>query len=572
MLKLRSLDRHLYANVTGTEGRRFRAFRESLDHYLDLVQTRTPAWQNYVYQQIFPTEKAADSELLAADNPQAQYEQLVARLATELSSYAESNSSEVGWRIGRLVGLLDRVGRAPEVVAAVRERYWKPNFFGRVSERVLNAGVDNQVREVTPVHDNILGTSVHGTAVLSGFLKLDLVPSDDTGRFAITLAGVAHSNTVGYNRGVQIFSTGVSQINASKQVIVDANGLTSTAAVARVCTDTTINCISAKLRIVERIAWKRAGAQKGAAERVAARKAEVRTANRMNEQAAELLADANRRFEEKFRTPLVRMAAYPRLLETSSSDDYLYVRAMSVNDDQLAAPGAPPVIETSGDVTAQVHESLVGNVSEMVTNPDPMVTAHKIEKSYQDAKREVPEELRMDNAENELWSFNFLPTRPVRAEFAPGQITVAIYATDFAVYDDDFDTEADNYQTPREGFPLRDEFLISAQYNVEQTADGVQFVRQGEVSVEFPNRQRIGLFNPRDALLRVAQSTLKKKFNAMFKEIVNPEDIPLQGQGRDAGRLRMRSADSRQGWLLLTWELLPPEVKTAAVASPASAQ
>ena len=57
--------------------------------------------------------------------------------------------------------------------------------------------------------------------------------------------------------------------------------------------------------MIERIAWKRACQQKGEAECIAARHAEQRFNQRMDQQADQSIALANEQTVEKFRKPLI---------------------------------------------------------------------------------------------------------------------------------------------------------------------------------------------------------------------------------------------------------------------------
>src|SRR5207249_8071635 len=116
----------------------------------------------------------------------------------------------------------------------------------------------------------------------------------------ILLGGTAWSNNVGYNGPVTIHSTAATSVSARKLLMMTADGLYGYAAQAACRTSTNINDIQAKHGFIEKMAWKRAGQQKGEAEVVGSQHAAGRVAGQMNYEAGRLIAEQNSKYYEKF--------------------------------------------------------------------------------------------------------------------------------------------------------------------------------------------------------------------------------------------------------------------------------
>ena len=93
----------------------------------------------------------------------------------------------------------------------------------------------------------------------------------------------------------------------------------------------------------DRVATKRAGQQKGQAERIAEQHAEERLSQMFEERIGTELARSNTQFKERFRNPLVRRGQLPRVY-FSTSTDHLYVTAIQAGSAQLAAQSPAPEI------------------------------------------------------------------------------------------------------------------------------------------------------------------------------------------------------------------------------------
>ncbi len=221
---------------------------------------------------------------MAGDRELAEkYTARLDELSRHLVQFDQQPTMETSQQIGRLVGWLESAGQAPELVASIRARYWRPNLYAAVSQRMVSAGIGSDITETSDVRDCILGTSIIGTANMQGRTQARLIDNPDSATIQLLLTGTVHSDNVGYNRGVQIFSQGDTRVEATKLIYLDANGMSSDTAQACCDTDSTISCIAARSCLIERVAWKKAGRSKSTAEQIGSRHAERQIEDRVDQ-------------------------------------------------------------------------------------------------------------------------------------------------------------------------------------------------------------------------------------------------------------------------------------------------
>jgi hypothetical protein len=376
----------------------------------------------------------------------------------------------------------------------------------------------------------ILGTDIHGTARTIGSVTLQTVPSTRRGVLDILMHGTSYSKNVGYNGPVTIFTNGVTNLTASKRVYIDEHGLHPSPAAAVATTNTDVTGVSARLRLIEKIAWKRIGKQEGQAEAIASQRAEARLERRVDERAAEMLAKAQDSFMEKFRRPLMRKGEFPRTLAINTTSDGVYIQAVHARRARLAAPSAPPALRGDYDLSVRVHESLVGNAGETVL-AGLNLTDVRLAELVKEATGEVPEELQITE-DKDPWSMTFAHDRPISVVFSGNTATIAIHGTRF--------TRGD------QAYP--NDMIISAKYKLEQSGNGSKLTRDGEVSADFVNV-------PQQSLRQVAFKTfLRRKFEALFKPEIANDGLKLPGRWEAAGKLTLRQLEADKGWLTLGWE------------------
>ncbi|HTN74204.1 MAG TPA: hypothetical protein VL096_03120, partial [Pirellulaceae bacterium] len=128
---------------------------------------------------------------------------------------------------GQLLGELHAAGASPDVVSAVRRHFTQENFHAYASRRLIGAGIDDNVNDVSPVSEVILETQIRGTAHTIGKVSLRTVPSNSHAVLDILMNGYAYSRNVGHNGPVTLHTNGTTSLSAYKRLVLDANGLHS---------------------------------------------------------------------------------------------------------------------------------------------------------------------------------------------------------------------------------------------------------------------------------------------------------------------------------------------------------
>ena len=502
----------------GAEHSSFSAARKSLSKYIS-------------YSSLHGNEKAEEI-----------FQQRMDALAKSLEDYAKEPTTALAIGIGRTVGSLESAGQAEQFVAAVRASMQRPNLFATVSERLASAGIDRSVDEVEDVHENILGTATYGSAHMVGNTSLEFESNDSAAVLKILLTGQATSNNVGYNRGVSIYSTGRTKIDAYQRIEVNSLGLHPDWPYAICAMSTNVTGVGAKSKFVRKIAWKKIGQQKACAEKIGAQRAAGRVSARVGEESDKLVDDANERFSSKFRAPLMQKDEFPPLLKLQTTDDQLLVQMLQANRYELAAVGAPPELKGEHDLAVRLHQSWVGNLAEAFIGGFTL-TDEKVVELLKELTGEVPEEFNLED--EDPWSISFSSMQPVRVEFNDQLLNVSIRGRRFTSGDTKINSELE----------------IAATYKLEKTPKGSKLLRQGDVRATYTKG---GFENPAKITVK---TLMQKKFAALFKEEVASEGLELPGEWSKAGKLNLQQLGCDNQWLTLSW-LQPPLSNKTADRSP----
>ncbi|MBX3427381.1 MAG: hypothetical protein KF688_17005 [Pirellulales bacterium] len=335
----------LYANHPGLELKEFRRLRQSLDRYRAVA-----AWHVAGKQR----------------DPAADYARLIGQLGRQLERLSDKRTSETPWLASRVLGVVDELGDSPELVATVRRELAQPNLYAIVSGEFVNRVPRPPVDTVRPVRQTILGTRIYGTSRTLGGVRLQPVPWDDAIALVAQFEGDAYADTNGYNGPVKIRSTSTTALAAVKRVHFSDAGFVTGAAVSDADTRSKIHAINKTggqfaHKLIEKVAWKRAGQQKRQSEMIGARNAANQLRENFDEELAAAVAEGRARYEEKVRIPLVRQGFFPEVLRMSSTAEDLRIVAALARRNQLGADGPPPAASRSRDLSVRLHESAVDN-------------------------------------------------------------------------------------------------------------------------------------------------------------------------------------------------------------------
>lgn len=473
---------------------------------------------------------------------------------------------------------LQASGQAPQLTAAATTGFSHPNLIAYVTRDFLGGGLEQAIDRMQPVNDNILGTSVHGTAHVVGRTDVKMLTNPDQAGYQILLAAVANSNSVGYNRSVVIYSTGVTQLNGEKKIHFDdeIGGMSPSPAVASASTCTSINNICARSRLVEKIAWKRALASKAEAESIASAHAADRLRGEMDSQAVESTRSVNSNFQDKYRRPLLIRGEYPKQFLTASSTSQMQVVISQQGAGQLGAPDAPPAAPAS-DLALQLHESYISNFSRAMLGGQEFTSLELRqlqermggevktvrELAEERAKRagegtEVNEAETIESLADTFMTFD--DDLPIRVEFRGDQVLIVVRIKKL-----ESRVENEDPKAPEERLLLTRRVEVTALYKIGEVDGAPGLIRNNDIGVnaafidpaqkdEDGNRRRLG----------------KRRITDRFREEVFPETIklsPLDFSKRKAAGNKPQTfgnwsklpampldvATAKSGWLSLGW-------------------
>jgi hypothetical protein len=480
---------------------------------------------------------------------------------------------------------LQATGQAPKLAETIVDGYSFPNLVGFASQNFLSGGLDQKVDRTQAVTDVILGTNITGTARMIGQTKLKMLTNPDRAGYSVLLSGTAHSNNVGYNGPVTIYSRGVTNLNGEKRIHFDdeIGGMVPQTALASAATATTITGIGARGPLVEKIAWRRVMESKGQAEAIASSHAADRLRGSMDSEARQTTSKVNKNFADKYRHPLIIRDEYPREFWTQSSTGMLKVLISQLGRGQLGSPTVPPEAPAA-DVGVQVHESYVSNFARAMLGGQEF-TALEMRQMQEDMGGKVKslEELAKERAgegeEPDIADtvqrladtvITFDEEMPVRVEFRGDHVLIVIRTKKLETIVQNSDPNA-----PEERDFVVGRLEITALYKVDKGDDGYVLTRVGPSAsayLDLPKGQRP---SPKE-------STGKRRIDKRFAEdVFVDEQIKLgpldfkkrQGTAGSFGNWSelppMPATDVRSssGWFSIGWEL-PAAEKT--VAQPAA--
>ena len=475
----------------------------------------------------------------------ATYAQRLQKLAAAVAAGAAAGTPEPLDPVGPLLARLEESGQAPATVARIRSAVLRPNLFLDVDENLLGSAVNRAIDETAPINDVVLGTRVRGSGHTTGLVLLDFVPNLQQAVVDLKLDATNHSDTRGSKGPVTVRTFGTTTVGARKRILIDDQRVAALPAEVHADTDTRTAGIGVSSRfaknLIRKMASKKVAQMRPQAEAISAAKARDRVRQQFEDQTAAAIAQASRDYQAKFRRPLMERGWYPELLQMSTTDSRLAVTARKALADQLGAFTAPPPVDPDAVLAARVHETLDNNAAE-ITLGGRTITQDFVEEQIKKNNGTMPEALANDG-EQQDWSITFAKRKPIELDAGDDRVKLTVRGSRFT--------------SGEREFPGMD---IWAAYRVEPAAGGVRLVRDGDVQIYPPG------FVPGGAEKLTVQETsirriLQKRFNKVFKEVVDVEPLKLPGELERAGPLPMEQLVARKdGWVAAGWRKKDPGV------------
>jgi len=510
---LRRLEQLLNATETGLDMPEFVRVRKAVTRYAEVADA-------------------------ARGNGANRMSQRLGALASSLLSASATGSSESLAPVPPILERLVEAGQAPGIVAAVRSANSRPNILLEVHESLLAEAVNRPVDQVMPVDEVVLGTRVRGTGHTLGNVRLDFVPSPDRAAFDLVFDATNIANTRGSQGPVTVNSRGVTSLGARRRFFLDEYTASASPVQASASTDTAITgmAINSRFgkRMIQKIASRKIAETKPQAEAIAEGRARDRLRRQFQEQTEPALAQFRDQFQEKVRGPLQKQGLYPEMFHMNTTDTTLAITARKATASQLAAASLPPAADAENMISARVHESAINNMLEEKLGGR-VITQADVDQMARDGKLKMPESLGSD-PDQKPWAVTFAKHRPVTVAVDDGRVKLMV--------------RGDKFVSGDRSFPGMD---IWATYAIATSSQGMHLIREGDVQIYPPG------FKPGGAeKLSMAETSLRrilqKRFDKLWKQVIDIPDLPLQGELAAAGPLPMRQLIARKdGWVAAGW-------------------
>ena len=469
-------------------------------------------------------------------------EKSIASLSKQLQSLADrvrelnnSPSADDFAAISAVTGLVESSGQAKGLIRSMRNTFNRPNVAILVGQPMVQTAVGRNVNETRPVRDCILGTRIVGDATITGVVTANLLPAVGAARVNMNLVCHVVSRSIGYNGPVRLRTVGYGDVNVSRSLTFNESGVVALEPIyAQAALRTEIKAIEHKLRLVRKIAKKKAAEQKPKAERIGAEKMRRQVAAQFASQIDETAAVAPPDVLAEVRPVLNRLSLEEPSRIWGSTDQALFIDTTFRRHDQLASVVPRPPISEAYDAAVQIHESVIDNAFAPVL-AGRTLKENQLNELLKEAGRPVPAKTDDEGEPEPPFEIDFTRLRPIIFEARDQTLRLGVRGTRFA-------------QGNRE---LKQAMEITAVYQPAKTNEGVALLlRQGDVDVDFPGRKRLSVSQA--GLKR----TIQKKFSDVFPEVVLdrplevPADVELEAiKGRV---FHPRLVDARDGWLTIT--------------------
>lgn len=402
----------------------FVSYEAALDQYLNAV-----AWQPPT-----PNEPELRAQLKA--------------LLDAADSYATTRSTEDAGKTRAALAAIEKLAAdGGDLMEYMLQRHvFNYNVRVIASEEFLNRLLSEARTERGPVVDYVLGANVSGNQTTATKVTIDLLPSNKTARFDLTLNGQIQSSTVGVTSEATVYTQGNHTFVAKKEVNFDGLKFVTSPATINVFPHNTTTGISTNVGglfsgIAQNVASREVEARRGAAESIAADRVRTNVLPKFNAEVDKNFAEAGPKLEKDVFAGLKATGLYPDAFVYTTSNSTLMLSSRLMNKSELGAD--LPATTAAGDrgATVQLHETAINNAIDRMelagqTLTEPELRA-KMEAFFSKAlnktvKLEAPPKPTTDDADSDddkgPSAIIFAKNDPMRVQFEDGELILVIRA------------------------------------------------------------------------------------------------------------------------------------------------
>lgn len=288
-------------------------------------------------------------------------DELLVQLADLIQASEPAISTKDAATINFILPLIEPSKVAPRFVDQLRTYIGRPNVRVSVGNKVIQRIVTRPVYDAGPNSDCILGTRVISQTQLGGQLNAVLIPNPSAAQVQLVLNADFNSRGTGYNSGVKILNHSYGPVRSIRDLYINDGGVAIGPVQSTANLQTQILGIQHPLKIVRRIAGKKAAQQKSQANRIAESKLESRVTQQFEQQSSSQISQGNLLPKSAAENVLLRLDFNPPKKYWSTSPNYLVLQLKIANNDQITTAVAPPEVVPGFDAVIQVHESAINN-------------------------------------------------------------------------------------------------------------------------------------------------------------------------------------------------------------------
>ncbi|MCM2372289.1 hypothetical protein [Aporhodopirellula aestuarii] len=472
----------------------------------------------------------------------------------------------------QLLGGLSDANQAERLVAKIRSHYSKPNFRGWVDGRTITDALTRPVNNPKDVNECILGTKILGRSRVQGNVTAQLLPSDGYVRVLVRIDGLFTSDARGYSKPITLDTTGTGNVYAARQFAITEDRIILGDTVATADLSTRVNRINHPLKIVRKIARRKAAEQRPLAEAISRDKLRNQIFDQFDEQTAEAAARTFPSIDDLI-DPWFRRLDFPPLTRTiGSTTEAVYARANLQRPTGLAALLEPPPLSAirSGSGTGvhpggyfsavQIHQSILDNtvanllagqtlspakIDQLITAmgivlPTPVGASPPVVDKIGDVLDVDIDDISLDAVVDaattppprEEFEVDLANFRPVFVEAVDQSLRIGLRGTRFS-------------QGDRE---LKRTLEVAATYRPVIGDDGnMWLIRDEEVDLSFPGTRRLTISQT------AIKTNMEKSFNDLFPRELLHRSFPVPSTVKApalAGRvLKVSAIDFTDGWI-----------------------
>jgi hypothetical protein len=395
----------------------------------------------------------------------------------------------------------------------------------RASAAMLNDLMKREIKRIEPISEQILNVTTRGTADVFCRVGVQLVPNGQLGHIRVTMIGEANvPDGVGTTRNVRVYSSSRTSIRAAKSIGLAAEGIGIAPTRADCQTHIVTNGVSAPLRIIERIAWKKAAQMQPQAEAIVAQRAGQRASEQLDGEADVPLRKLHQHYLDGFYFPLLRKDALPAIRVRTTKDNLI------VSSARPEAPAGPaPPIDGKHDVAVGFHQAYVGAMAQRLLGGT-ITTDKQLLEAMRVMTGQMPRALWVhDRAAR--WNVHLAERQPIELAIAEGNIDVTLRLRAAT-------RGAERLERPIE---------IAAGFAVSITPDGPRLARRAAVVAKITDGKAV---TPAEADLL---DFLRRKFGGVFLEEIYFDGLvpPEGGTWAKLRRLAPAEFSAQNGWVVL---------------------